>query len=90
MRSELDEEELYWEVYAGYYGVPYPTYSISISHERFTLKPKTDNFISFAVEKDTILNKRGLFYNKQYCSLDASYTDSITCYKKCLLDNYKE
>ena len=90
MRSELDNEELYWEVYAGYSGVPYPTYSLSISHDRFTLKPKTDNFISFAVEKDTILDKHGVFSSTKYCSLYASYADSIKCYKECLLNHFKE
>ena len=89
LKSEVGDKELYWEVYAGYYGVPHPTFSLSISHERFTLQPKTETFITFDEERDTILSKRGWFYNTEYCSNDASYADSIRCYKKCLLEFYK-
>ena len=92
MKSDFDREDLYWEVYIGYNGVPHPTYSMSISHEMIQLKPRTETFVVFSVEQDTILPRHGWFQNRKYCSDEASNTDSIACYKKCILDykDYKE
>ena len=90
MESDVNDKELYWEVYIGYNGVPHPTYSMSISHEMIQLKPRTETFVVFSVEHNTVLSKHGWFENKQYCSDEASNADSIACYKKCLLDHSKE
>ena len=56
------------------------------SHEMIQLKPRTDTFVVFSLEHNTILAKHGIFQNKQYCNEDATNTDSVNCYKKCLLD----
>ena len=90
MESYVNDEELFWEVYIGYNSVPYPTYSMSISHEMIQLKPRTETFVVFSVDQDTILSKHGWFQSKQFCSEEASNADSIACYKRCLLDHKKE
>ena len=56
------------------------------SHEMIQLKPRTDTFVVFSLEHNTILAKHGIFQNKQYCDEDAKNADSVNCYKKCLLD----
>ena len=86
MESYVNDEELFWEVYIGYNSVPYPTYSMSISHEMIQLKPRTETFVVFSIEHNTILSKHGIFQSKQYCDEGASNADSVMCYKKCLLD----
>ena len=50
------------------------------------LKPRTDTFVVFSLEHNTILAKHGIFQNKQYCDEDTRNADSVNCYKKCLLD----
>ena len=90
LKSDVDGEDLYWEVYIGYNGIPYPTYSMSISHEMIQLKPRSETFVVFSMDQDTILSKHGWFQSKQFCSEEASNADSIACYKRCLLDHKKE
>ena len=90
MKSDVDGEDLYWEVYIGYNGIPHPTYSMSISHEMFQLKPRSETFVVFSLEQDTVLSKHGWFQSKQYCSAEASNIESIACFKACLLDHHKE
>ena len=65
--------------------IEYPTYSPTIKHDYFTIQPNTDTFITFSLEHNTVLAKRGIFQPREYCSETLTLEDSVTCYKKCYL-----
>ena len=85
LSSTINGEDLEWQVFIGPPNIEYPTYSPTIKHDYFTIQPYTDTFITFSLEHNTILAKRGFFQPKQYCSETVTLEDSVTCYKKCYL-----
>ena len=89
LHSQINGNDIEWQVFIGPPNIEYPTYSPTIKHDFFTLQPNTETFITFALEHETVLPKRGLFQPKQYCSEDISMEESVSCYKKCFLDRLK-
>ena len=89
MKSKYNDNSIEWQVFIGPPNLESPTYSPTIKHDFFTLQPDTETFITFALEHETVLPRRGLFQSKQYCSEDISMEDSIVCYKKCYVERLK-
>ena len=89
LKSKFNDNDIEWQVLIGPPNLESPTYSPTIKHDFFTLQPDTETFITFALEHETRLPKRGLFQPKQYCSEDISMEDSVACYKKCYLKRLK-
>ena len=87
--SELDGNPLDWYIYLGPPGVEYPTHSPSIKHEPYLLQPYTSTFMTFSLEYEDRLQFRGIFNPREYCDKEASFNDSIVCYKKCFLQEMK-
>ena len=86
--SKFHDEPIVWDMFTGYHGLEYPTYSPSLTHEIYSLNPDTETFITFRKERDIILSKRGDFQSEIYCK-DYEYHDAISCYKNCFLDESK-
>ena len=85
LHSNRSNKDIIWQVYLGYHGLEYPTFSDLGTHERFLLRPRTETFISFSLTHDTTLPYRGYFQQKKYCSEGDMY-ETIACTKKCFLD----
>ena len=86
LQSQLNGEDIEWQVFIGPPNLEYPTYSSTIKHDYLTLQPFTETFVTFALEHETLLKKRGLFQFKKYCSEDIILEESVTCYKRCYLE----
>ena len=65
--SHMDGSKVDWFVYLGHPKLQYPTYSPSITHEQFRLESKTESFITFSLEQETVLKHRGIFQSRKYC-----------------------
>ena len=85
LHSNRSDKDIIWQVYLGYHGLEYPTFSDLGTHERFLLRPRTETFISFSLTHDTTLPYRGYFQQKKFCSEGDMY-ETIACIKKCFLD----
>ena len=67
----------------------YPTYSLNIKHEMFTLQPNTETFISVSTKTVETIPKRGLIEDKRYCLDNTNLTEAVKCYKRCFLSMYE-
>ena len=83
-----NDMDIVWQVYPGYHGLEYPTFSNLPTHKRFLLRPRTETFISFSLTHETALPYRGYFQQKKFCS-EGDIFETIACNKKCFLDQHK-
>ena len=67
----------------------YPSYSLNIKPEMFTLQPKTETFISVSPKIVETIPKRGLIDEKRYCLENTNLTEAVKCYKGCFLKRFK-
>ena len=85
LHSSRSEKDIVWQVYLGYHGLEYPTFSDIGTHERFLLRPRTETFVSFSLNTEKTLPYRGYFQQKKFCSEEDMF-ETIACNKKCFLD----
>ena len=88
LHANRSDKDIVWQVYPGYHGLEYPTFSNLGTHKRFILRPRTETFISFSLTHETALPYRGYFQYEKFCSEGDIY-ETIACHKKCFLDQYK-
>ena len=84
----MDGSKVDWFVYLGHPKLQYPTYSPSITHEQFRLESKTESFITFSLEQETVLKHRGIFQSRKYC-VEKTNQEAVNCYKDCFLKSLK-
>ena len=88
LHSNRSDKDIVWQVYLGYHGLEYPTFSDLGTHERFLLRPRTETFVSFSLNTEKTLPYRGYFQPKKFCS-EGDMFETIACTKKCFLDQNK-
>ena len=86
--SHMDGSKVDWFVYLGHPKLQYPTYSPSITHEQFRLESKTESFITFSLEQETVLKHRGIYQSRKYC-VERNNQEAVKCYKECFLQSLK-
>ena len=87
LNSNLTNKDIVWQVYLGYHGLEYPTFSDVVTHEKFLLRPRTETFINYALGHDIMLPHRGYFQQRQFCSENDMF-ETITCSKECFLESH--
>ena len=78
-----------WNIYLGPQGLEYPTLSPTSQHYPYSIKSRTQTFITFSPQNERTLSKRGVIDSNKYCDDNGSYLNSVICYKKCLLEKLK-
>lgn len=81
--------DMNWSIFLGTPRMSYPTLSPKVILKEIVLKKKHSAFVSFKIEKYKHIAKRGYFDTQQYCFEKEDESDTINCFKECLVEKIK-